>query len=36
MKKLIYIALLASLLGGLASCSNKLCPAYNSYPKNSR
>jgi hypothetical protein len=36
MRKIIYIAVIALLLGGLASCSNKLCPAYNTYPHSSR
>jgi predicted small lipoprotein YifL len=36
MKKVIYIALIALVLGSLASCSNKLCPAYGSYPKTGR
>jgi len=36
MKKIIYIALLVLAAGTIASCSNKLCPAYSSYPKNSR
>jgi hypothetical protein len=32
MKKILYIAILALALGSMASCSNKLCPAYGSYP----
>jgi hypothetical protein len=36
MKKLVYIALAATLLSTFASCSNKLCPAYGSYPRRGR
>ncbi len=36
MKKLIYIAVIALALGSLASCSNKLCPAYGTYPQHGR
>jgi hypothetical protein len=36
MRKVIYIALIALVLGSMASCSNKLCPAYGSYPKSGR
>jgi hypothetical protein len=36
MKKVIYIAIIALVLGSMASCSNKLCPAYGSYPKSGR
>ncbi len=36
MKKLICIGLFAVVLGGLTSCSNKLCPAYGTYPHHSR
>nr|MBB6139779.1 putative small lipoprotein YifL [Mucilaginibacter sp. X5P1] len=36
MKKILYIAVIALTLGSLASCSNKLCPAYDSYPHHSR
>jgi hypothetical protein len=36
MKKIIYIALIALVLGSLSSCANKLCPAYGSYPKTGR
>jgi len=36
MRKVIYIALIALVLGGMTSCSNKLCPAYGSYPKSGR
>jgi hypothetical protein len=32
MKKIFYIAIVALALGSVASCSNKLCPAYGSYP----
>jgi len=32
MKKIIYIAVIALMLGSLASCSEKLCPAYSTYP----
>ena len=35
-KKIIYAALLALVAGGLSSCSDKLCPAYGSYPKSGR
>ncbi len=35
-KKIIYIALIALVLGSLASCSDKLCAAYGSYPKTGR
>ena len=36
MKKLLYIAVIALSLGCLASCSSKLCPAYNTYPRGGR
>jgi len=37
MKKIIYVAIIALALGSvLSSCSNKLCPAYASYPRHSR
>jgi len=36
MKKVFYIAIIALVLGSMASCSNKLCPAYGSYPKSGR
>ncbi|MCS3737100.1 hypothetical protein FHS10_005069 [Mucilaginibacter dorajii] len=36
MKKLIYIAIIALAVGSISSCSNKLCPAYGSYPKSGR
>jgi len=36
MKKLLYIAIIALTLGSLASCSSKLCPAYNTYPRSGR
>lgn len=37
MKKVVCIALVAAaLLSSLASCSNRLCPAYSSYPHRSR
>lgn len=36
MKKVIYIAVIALVLGGISSCSNKLCPAYGTYPKTGR
>ncbi len=36
MKKLVYIALVVFAVGAMASCSNKLCPAYSSYPKGGR
>jgi len=36
MKRIIYVAVIALLLGGISSCSNKLCPAYGSYPKSGR
>jgi hypothetical protein len=36
MKKVIYIAVIALVLGSISSCSNKLCPAYGSYPKTGR
>nr|MBB6235186.1 hypothetical protein [Mucilaginibacter sp. FT3.2] len=36
MKKLIYIAIIALAVGSISSCSNKLCPAYGSYPKAGR
>ncbi|MGF7042827.1 hypothetical protein M2273_006102 [Mucilaginibacter lappiensis] len=37
MKKIIYIALIALVFGSMiSSCSNKLCPAYGSYPKGGR
>ena len=36
MKKFICIAAIALLLGGLSSCSNKLCPAYGTYPNGGR
>jgi|GEM_PF-1319296 hypothetical protein len=36
MKKILYIAVIALALGSLASCSNKLCPAYGTYPQRSR
>lgn len=36
MKKLVYIALVALAMSTFASCSNKLCPAYGSYPKRGR
>jgi hypothetical protein len=37
MKKFIYIALVALVVGSMiSSCSNKLCPAYGSYPKSRR
>ena len=32
MKKLIYFIIIVVLAGSIASCSNKLCPAYGSYP----
>jgi hypothetical protein len=36
MKKLVYIALIAVAVVTVSSCSNKLCPAYGSYPKTGR
>jgi hypothetical protein len=36
MKKIIYIAVIALALGSIASCSNKLCPAYDTYPHKHR
>ena len=36
MKKIIYSALVVLALAGLSSCSNKLCPAYGTYPKTGR
>lgn len=36
MKKIIYIAVIALVLGSISSCSNKLCPAYGTYPKTGR
>jgi len=36
MKKLIYVLIIVVIAGSIASCSNKLCPAYSSYPKRSR
>lgn len=36
MKKVIYIAVIALVLGSVSSCSNKLCPAYGTYPKTGR
>jgi hypothetical protein len=36
MKKILYIAVIALALGSLASCSNKLCPAYSTYPQRGR
>lgn len=34
MKKVIYIVLAVMLVGTiLPACSQKLCPAYNSYPE---
>jgi len=36
MKKLIYVAIIALAVGSISSCSNKLCPAYGSYPKSGR
>jgi len=36
MKKVIYIAVIALILGSISSCSNKLCPAYGTYPKTGR
>jgi len=36
MKKIIYLALIAIALGSVASCSNKLCPAYGSSQKSGR
>ena len=36
MKRIIYIALIALLLGSISSCSDKLCAAYGSYPKAGR
>jgi len=36
MKKIIYIALFSLLVGSLSSCSDRLCPAYGSYPKSGR
>jgi len=36
MKKLIYIAIIALTIGSISSCSNKLCPAYGSYPRSGR
>lgn len=37
MKKIIYVGLVAAtLLSTFASCSNKLCPAYGSYPRRGR
>ncbi|BAU52060.1 hypothetical protein MgSA37_00210 [Mucilaginibacter gotjawali] len=36
MKKVIYIAVIALVLGSISSCSNKLCPAYGTYPKTGR
>ncbi|MBB6111565.1 hypothetical protein HDF22_003982 [Mucilaginibacter lappiensis] len=37
MKKIIYIAFIALAVGSIvSSCSNKLCPAYGSYPKSGR
>lgn len=36
MKKIIYIGLVAAFLSTFASCSNKLCPAYGSYPRRGR
>ncbi len=35
-KGIIYVALIALILGSISSCSNKLCPAYGSYPKSGR
>ncbi|MBB3969727.1 hypothetical protein GGR35_002340 [Mucilaginibacter phyllosphaerae] len=32
MKKILYIVIMALALGSMSSCSNKLCPAYGSYP----
>ncbi|MET3978572.1 hypothetical protein ABIB62_001141 [Mucilaginibacter sp. UYP25] len=32
MKKILYIAIIALAIGSMSSCSNKLCPAYGSYP----
>jgi len=36
MKKILYIAVIALTLGAMASCSNKLCPAYSTYPRGGR
>lgn len=36
MKKIFYIALVMFALGALTSCSNKLCPAYGTYPHGGR
>ncbi len=36
MKKVIYIAVIALVLGSISSCSNKLCAAYGTYPKTGR
>ena len=36
MKKVLYIAFVALALGSITSCSNKLCPAYGTYPKSGR
>jgi predicted small lipoprotein YifL len=36
MKKIFYIAVFVLALGSLASCSNKLCPAYSTYPHGGR
>jgi len=36
MKKIAYIFLFALLIGGISSCSNKLCPAYGTYPRGGR
>jgi len=36
MKKVFYIAIIALALGVMSSCSNKLCPAYASYPRGGR
>jgi hypothetical protein len=35
-KGIIYIALIALILGSISSCSDKLCPAYGTYPKGHR
>jgi len=37
MRKIVYIVLLALTMGSiLTSCTNKLCPAYSSYPRGRR
>jgi len=36
MRKLIYFIIIVVLAGSISSCTNKLCPAYGSYPKKSR